>query len=338
MTSVAQPRANRLDPESAVPLYAQVKEILREEALAGSFHSTAPLPSESVLLQRFGVSRGTIRQAIQELVYEGVLYREQGRGTYVMPAAQMRNAVWTRLRKVARPDARFHYDFTQFVPDYQSSEQGTMRIVNSQAYQDARLLFITPDNNLRQLREYALRDGKIIVASTHAIARGFVLLDGRHVPAGDRRLAATLDGMEEFSTRLNIARLAALKRIDLLVTGASAVTEEGVLLGKGQGYFDLEWGIFCDLGLVDARSPVVAAIHDCQLMSASLTPSASDTVVDVIVTPTRWITVASPWPKPTGIQWTRVTAQSYSRWPILHEVESYRAERCATSSRSESSP
>lgn len=43
------------------------------------------IPSERVLCERFGVSRMTVRQAVDALVGEGVLHREQGRGTFVAP-------------------------------------------------------------------------------------------------------------------------------------------------------------------------------------------------------------------------------------------------------------
>lgn len=37
---------------------------------------------------------------------------------------------------------------------------------------------------------------------------------------------------------------------------------EGVRFGKGHGFFDLEWGMFSDLKLVDENPPVVAVVHD----------------------------------------------------------------------------
>ncbi|WP_199732022.1 GntR family transcriptional regulator [Cellulomonas triticagri] len=50
-----------------------------------SLHVGDAVPSERTLCERFGVSRMTVRQAVDALVSEGVLVREQGRGTFVAP-------------------------------------------------------------------------------------------------------------------------------------------------------------------------------------------------------------------------------------------------------------
>jgi hypothetical protein len=57
-----------------------------------------------------------------------------------------------------------------------------------------------------------------------------------------------------------------------LVTGASAVSMEGIRFGKGHGFFDLEWGMFTDLGLADERTPVVAVAHDVQVVEETAAP------------------------------------------------------------------
>ena len=69
-----------LDRRSPVPLYYQLKEIFRSWIASGKFDSGGRFPSENELQEQFGVSRMTIRRALSELVYEGFLVREQGRG------------------------------------------------------------------------------------------------------------------------------------------------------------------------------------------------------------------------------------------------------------------
>ena len=64
-------------------LYRQVKDHILGELAAGHWKAGEILPSEKLFAEQLGVSQGTVRKAIQELVEENVLYREQGRGTFV---------------------------------------------------------------------------------------------------------------------------------------------------------------------------------------------------------------------------------------------------------------
>jgi GntR family transcriptional regulator len=65
------------------PLYKEVKTRLTRGLAAGEWKAGEAIPSESRLAERFNVSIGTIRKAIDELVAERILLRQQGRGTFV---------------------------------------------------------------------------------------------------------------------------------------------------------------------------------------------------------------------------------------------------------------
>lgn len=69
--------------EALVPLYRQLKRGLLDCIESGSWGPGHLVPSEAELIRQYGVSRTTVRQALGELVSEGVLRREQGRGTFV---------------------------------------------------------------------------------------------------------------------------------------------------------------------------------------------------------------------------------------------------------------
>lgn len=68
---------------SAVPRYHQLKEILRERIRQGEWKPGDLIPSERELSETYGISRMTARQAVTDLVNDGVFYREQGKGTFV---------------------------------------------------------------------------------------------------------------------------------------------------------------------------------------------------------------------------------------------------------------
>lgn len=73
--------SGELDTSSGIPLYRQIKDLLRTEISAGTADPSTPMTEDRLLL-RFGVSRAPIRQALKELADEGYVYRRQGKGTF----------------------------------------------------------------------------------------------------------------------------------------------------------------------------------------------------------------------------------------------------------------
>ena len=68
---------------STQPLYTQIKEILRARILDGSYQPHQQMPSESEMMATFNVSRITVRQALNDLQNEGLIFRIHGKGTFV---------------------------------------------------------------------------------------------------------------------------------------------------------------------------------------------------------------------------------------------------------------
>lgn len=236
------------------------------------------------------------------------------------PASIIRQKIWSRLRDVALPDSRFHLAFSEVIPDFIDSAVATDRIMALPFVQAARYAFVTPDNCLVDLRRRLLDAGVTLVVSTYGIYRGFFLLDPAKIPPEQTLFAAWLDGLEHFGTPITLAEIAARGRFDVLVTGASAVSLEGVRFGKGHGFFDLEWGMFTDLGIVDETSPVVAIVHDVQVVEDKLTPSPTDIIVDYIATPGAMHRVARQHPRPRGIRWELLDDKTIDDTPPLREL------------------
>lgn len=201
----------------------------------------------------------------------------------------LREEVWDAFRAVARPDSRFHWDFSAFIPDFEGSELCADRVRALKGWQESQLLFITPDNSTEYVRRAAMDDGRPFLMTTYGIRRGFLLLDPSTVAPGDRAYAATLDGMDRYATPLSLRDVATLPDIGLLVTGGSAVTLAGVRLGKGHGYFDLEWALLSEVGRVDETSQIVDVVHDFQVVDVDVDGEEHDVPVDWIITPSRTI-------------------------------------------------
>lgn len=69
--------------ERGVPAYRELAEKLRADIEAGVYSVGRKMPTESVLQSVHNVSRHTVREALQILLSDGLIYRVQGSGTYV---------------------------------------------------------------------------------------------------------------------------------------------------------------------------------------------------------------------------------------------------------------
>ncbi len=72
-----------LGKESGVPLYLQLRAWMEDNIYRQVWQPGELIPSETELMQRFGVSRTTVRQAIADLQVAGLVEKQQGRGTFV---------------------------------------------------------------------------------------------------------------------------------------------------------------------------------------------------------------------------------------------------------------
>ena len=66
-----------------LPKYYQIAQGLREQIASGRLKPNDQIPTEEALCHQYKVSRGTVQQAIRELVRDGLIRRERGRGTFV---------------------------------------------------------------------------------------------------------------------------------------------------------------------------------------------------------------------------------------------------------------
>jgi len=85
-----EPNRSRLI-KPAVPLYTQIREALRNQILDGTYTSHERMPSEHELVASFGVSRVTVRQALNDLKSEGLIFKIHGKGTFVAKPKAVQN-------------------------------------------------------------------------------------------------------------------------------------------------------------------------------------------------------------------------------------------------------
>jgi GntR family transcriptional regulator len=87
-----------LSADTGVPLYMQIRNLLKEQIRLGEWPADEPMPTEDQLVTHFGVSRTTVRQAMSDLAKEGLVVRKAGRGTFArQPLMVLRMQQWHSL-------------------------------------------------------------------------------------------------------------------------------------------------------------------------------------------------------------------------------------------------
>ncbi len=101
-----------IDKSSPIPLYYQLQRIVLEKIQSGEWPTNTLIPSERELAEQFGITRMTIRHALADLVRDGILRRQMGKGTLVAePRITQRLSVLTGFSddmraRGRRPSAR----------------------------------------------------------------------------------------------------------------------------------------------------------------------------------------------------------------------------------------
>ena len=83
------------------------------------------------------------------------------------------------------------------------------------------------------------------------------------------------------------------------------------------------------LGVIRDETPVIAVVHDVQVVDEDLAPEPIDTIVDIIVTPTHTIEVPRRYPRPERIQWDRLAPGMMDAIPYLADLKQLVAKEVA---------
>lgn len=88
-------RTTDVDKPDSSPLYCRLKEIIRQKIISGELPAGARIASERDICETYGVSRITAIRTLSDLVSEGLIFREQGKGTFVADIAPDHNKTFT---------------------------------------------------------------------------------------------------------------------------------------------------------------------------------------------------------------------------------------------------
>src|ERR687898_793025 len=82
----------------------QVIDALRDEITSGAWPVGSRIPTEAALVERLGVARNTVREAVRALAHNGLLDIRQGSGTFVAATSELAGVMGRRFAEAAPDD------------------------------------------------------------------------------------------------------------------------------------------------------------------------------------------------------------------------------------------
>ena len=161
MTLIRESR--QLNRKSKIPLYFQLYEILRNAIVSGGWPPGTTVPPESELQSKYQVSQITVRQALDNLVKEGLIYRQRGRGTFVAQPA-----IETGLSRIIS----FTEDMQQ--RGYHPASQVIFSGLIEASARSADKLMVQPDNELAQINRLRFADDQPLSIEQSSLVHSLV--------------------------------------------------------------------------------------------------------------------------------------------------------------------
>ncbi|WP_435110268.1 5-formyltetrahydrofolate cyclo-ligase [Nocardiopsis synnemataformans] len=208
------------------------------------------------------------------------------------------------------------------IPNFHGADRAAEHLAAHPRWQSAQVVKANPDKAQTEVRLAAVQDGKLVYMAVPKIAGTdpFYLLDP-HALTVPTHLAVTGAGAAEHAPRTRPERM---QPVDVIVCGSVAVNHQGVRIGKGAGYSDIEMGLLAHAGLVHEHTLIVTTVHTLQVLDEPIPETGHDVSVDLIVTPEGIIT-CPPRRRPTGIIWEDLEEEKIDSIPILQELRKFAA-------------
>lgn len=227
----------------------------------------------------------------------------------------VRNFIWEQLDQANI--VRFPRPCKGRIPNFHGHSRAANRLSKCKEYLEARTIKVNSSLAQEKVRYLSLWDRKVLLVPA-GLQDGFMWeIDGNDITDKKCKLAANKRGLKQYGTERRLRDLKG-KHFDLVVVGSVAVCPRtGARLGKGNGFNDLEWGILCELGVVDERTKVATTVHDVQVLELPhFLQQQHDLPVDIICTPAKTIRVRNRRARPTGVNWATLSPELCELAPL----------------------
>ena len=204
------------------------------------------------------------------------------------------------------------------IPDFHGADRAAVQLAGHPRWAAARVVKANPDRAQSEVRLLALRGGKTVYMAVPRIAapEPFYEIDPAVLTA-DPEVLATGRGAAQHAPRTPVE---GMRPVDAVVCGSVAVNRQGVRIGKGAGYSDIEMALLAQAGLIDERTLIVTTVHALQVVDEAIPEAAYDVSVDLIVTPEETIE-CPPRRRPAGIAWQELGEEKIAAVPVLRNLQ-----------------
>ena len=227
----------------------------------------------------------------------------------------IREAVWTALETARVVRGKSVHDK---IPNFLGCEEAAALVSELPEWQAARAVKSNPDQAQRPLRRLALEQGKLLYMAVPRLKdeRVFIELDPAR-PEVDPKKASTISGAFKVGRPVHVDEM---QPVDLVISGSVAVNAEGVRIGKGGGFADLEYGLAAAAGILTPETPVITTVHPMQVLEEELPWTQHDVPLDIVVTVDRVVRCSGDrelLPRPKGIYWDDLDERKIRSIPLL---------------------
>jgi 5-formyltetrahydrofolate cyclo-ligase len=200
------------------------------------------------------------------------------------------------------------------IPAFSGADRAADRLAALPEWRAARVIKAVPDTAQLPVRAQALEDGKVLYMAVPKLADElpFYVLNA-NTKGLSQWEAASKENAAAHAQKVGVDQM---EPVDMVVCGSVAVNRQGVRIGKGAGYSDIEVALLAEAGLIGPDTTIVMTVHTLQVVDDVLPESEHDFSVDLIVTPDEVIR-CGPQRRPSGLYWDRLSPEKIAAIPVL---------------------
>lgn len=195
---------------------------------------------------------------------------------------KLRKQIWNTLEsnKLSKNPKPLHGR----IPNFFGSTAAAKELRTTEEWINSKIIFSSPDSAQKSVREFALRDGKLLIMASPKLKNGYLLINPLDIKENEKE-ASTINGAFKYGKQIE-----KFPKVDLVIEGSVAVDIKGNRLGKGGGYGDVEIKRLFEENAINIETPVVTTVHEIQIVD-NVPTEAHDQKINMIVTPKRVIRI-----------------------------------------------